>query len=94
MAALHGHHHGGWFYEIQKTYKKCPFPPWEKKRKNPRDKSALKLCATLIRETWRLFEKYEKLGMTVYTIPQGVYLLVWKHEFLNIWSTTNTTKRQ
>ena len=56
MAILRGHHHREWFYAIQDTYQKRPSIPGDPKRRQPKDKSPLELCATLVQETWRFFE--------------------------------------
>ena len=56
MAILRGHHHKSWFYAIQQTTLKRTFPPGNG-RKKTKEKPPLELCVTLIRETWRLFER-------------------------------------
>ena len=57
MAILRGHHHNDWYHAIKRTYKKRTQPPGTEKKKKPKDKSPLELCATLMRESWRFFEK-------------------------------------
>ena len=44
MAILRGHHYKDLYYAIKQTYQ-------------PRNKPPLELCATLVREVWRFFEK-------------------------------------
>ena len=44
MAIFRGHHYKYWYYAIKQTYQ-------------PRNKPPLELCATLVREVWRFFEK-------------------------------------
>ena len=57
MAILRGHHHKQWYYAIARTYiPETHQTPRSRRQKRPKDKSPLKLCATLIREVWRLFE--------------------------------------
>ena len=55
-AVLRGHHHVKWVAAISDTYKKRVYPPCSKKSKGKRDKTALELSVTLVRECWNLFE--------------------------------------
>ena len=56
MAILRRHHHKQWYYAITRTYRKRVKPQGVDNQKHHKDKSPLELCATLIREVWRLFE--------------------------------------
>ena len=56
MAILRGHRHNQWYYAMSKTYQKRSQSPGAINNKTPKDKSPLELCATLVRETWCLFE--------------------------------------
>ena len=69
MAILRGHHHKQWYYAISKTYTKRTHPPGEDKKKTKKNKSPLELCATLVSEVWRLFEKIWRTGTTACTTP-------------------------
>ena len=57
MAILRGHRHNDSYHTIKRTYKKRTQPPGTEKKKTPKDKPSLELCATLVRESWRFFEK-------------------------------------
>ena len=56
MAILRGHHHKQWYYAIARTYQKRTQPPESNNNENPKNKSPIELCTTMIREVWRLFE--------------------------------------
>ena len=57
MAILRRHHHKDWYHVIEQTYQKRAQSPGAEREKEPKNKSPLELCATLVREVWRFFEK-------------------------------------